>query len=377
MERALWLRSFIFSLGSLNRPVSFCQEPTGDGISVLSFDEDTAAIHPLARRGDVDNPCFLTVDAGRSVIYANTEVHEWREGVVSAWHFDRDTNRLDYLNMQPTLGSTPSYSRASADGGYLYLVNYAIGEGGPDQSTLIYGRREDGRLTPPLASLRFTPGTGPKADRQERSHPHAIIEIPSADGTKNLLIVPDLGTDRIEVVAVESGPRLAALSHVALPAGAGPRHMVLHPNGRFLYVINELDSTLATLERQEDTFAIVSILPTVPASFRDANFAADLQISADGRFLYGSNRGHDSIAIFTIDPVTGLPASRGHVAAGGKTPRNFALTPSGRHLICANQDSDSLTIFSRDGGTGFLRPRASYPIGTPVCVRACELASTP
>jgi 6-phosphogluconolactonase len=153
--------------------------------------------------------------------------------------------------------------------------------------------------------------------------------------------------------------------------------MVLHPDGRFLYVINELDSTLATLERQGDDFYIISILPTIPASYGDANFAADLQISADGRFLYGINRGHDTIVIFSLDPVTGQPIALGHVAAGGRTPRNFALTPSGRHLICANQDSDSLTIFSRDAGTGLLSLRGTYSIGTPVCVCACALTGRP
>ncbi|TCL71104.1 lactonase family protein [Rhizobium sp. BK251] len=356
-------------IGSLNRPVSFCREPKGEGISILSFDEATGAIELVARRSDVDNPCFLTVDAEKGVVYANTEVHEWREGLVSAWRFDGTRNTLAYINVQPSLGCCTAYSRISGDGKHLYVVNYAIDGGdGPDQSLIVYGIREDGGLTPPLASLQFAHGTGPNAERQERSHPHCIVELKNAAGS-TILAVTDLGTDRIELIGLEEGLRLVPLSHAGLAAGAGPRHLALHPNGRFVYAINELHSTVSTFARKGDSFSVIDTRSCLPASFSGTSYAADLHLSTDGCFLYGSNRGHDSIAIFSIDPETGIPQSLGHAETGGRTPRSFALTPSGRHIVAANQDGNSLTIFARNEETGLLTKTGSHAIGTPVSVR--------
>ncbi|TIT29410.1 MAG: lactonase family protein, partial [Mesorhizobium sp.] len=154
--------------------------------------------------------------------------------------------------------------------------------------------------------------------------------------------------------------------------GAGPRHVALHPGGRFVFVMNELDSTIVSLALDDVSgrLTVIDTKPAVSAEARDGNHCADIQISPDGRFLYGSNRGHDSIAVFSVDQQTGALALVDYTPCGGATPRNLALTPSGRHLFSANQNADRISIFARDMATGRLADTGrSIDVGTPMCVK--------
>ncbi|MGV2099838.1 lactonase family protein [Rhizobium sp. 21-4511-3d] len=352
-------------IGTLNQPTSYFEGANGDGLSVHLFDDETLTAERLASAPQIVNPTFLSPTPDGSLVYANSEIEGWYEGLVTALSFESKAARLDHLNMQPSLGATTAHNAISRDGRHLFVVNYAMGAGGPDQALVAFGRRADGSLAPGRISAAQS-GTGPNAARQERSHPHSVTEI-----APNLLLVADLGTDRLTVYSLENG-QLEKISETATRPGAGPRHVALHPSGRFVFVINELDSTVASyrIGAGGKSLEEIAVCPTVPDQAAAANHASDLQISSDGRFLYGANRGHDSIAVFAVDAETGRLSPMGQVPCGGRTPRNLAIAPQGSHLLCANQDGDVVSIFARDPETGALVDSGkTIRIGTPMCLR--------
>lgn len=359
-------------VGSLNRDAPYFQGARGVGLSVLSFDEDTAALATLAETGDIDNPTFLSVDPTRLTVYANSEVFGWKEGTVSAYRFDRETSALTYINKQAALGSITAYNSLSNDGRHLLVANYGMGEGGPDRSVAVFPIRDDGALGPPVASVSHA-GSGPDAARQERAHAHCVLPLPGGDE----LIVADLGLDQLVTYRLGPEGALERRGSFLFVPGAGPRHIAIHPKRPFVFVMNELDSTVVSLRREPTgAFTLISAEPAVPAEARAENHCADLHIAPDGRFVYGSNRGHDSIVTFAVDPETGALRLIGHTPSGGATPRNFCITPSGRFLIVANQNGDNLAVLHRDARDGTLTDTGRrFSLGTPMCVRAVTLDS--
>jgi 6-phosphogluconolactonase len=357
---------FLVFVGTLNREAPYFQGARGEGLSVYRFDEDALSIEKLANAPEIENPTFLSVDTAGNYVYANSEVFGWKEGLVTALRFDRDAGTLTYINTQPTLGSITAQNAVTRDNRKLLLVNYGMGSGGPDQAVVVYGLRDDGGLTPPRASAARA-GTGPNKERQERSHAHSITEI--AD---NIVIVADLGTDSLASYRLTGEGALEPLTETKTAPGGGPRHVAVHPNGRFLFVMNELDSTVASyaVNSAGGRLTPCDVQPAVPEEAQTQNHCADIQISPDGRFVYGSNRGHDSIVVFEADPENGKLSLVNFFSCGGATPRNLALTPSGRHLFCANQNSDRISIFERDIVTGALADTGhAIKVGTPMCVR--------
>ncbi|AYG63389.1 lactonase family protein [Rhizobium jaguaris] len=357
---------FLVFVGTLNREAPYFQGARGEGLSAYRFDEETLAIEKLANAPEIENPTFLSVAAGGNHIYANSEVFGWKEGLVTAFRFDRDAGTLTYINTQPTLGSITAQNTVTRDDRRLLLVNYAMGSSGPDQAVVVYGLRDDGGLTPPLASAART-GTGPNNERQERSHAHSVTQI-----AEDIVIVADLGTDSLASYRLTREGALEPLTETKTAPGSGPRHVALHPNGRFLFVMNELDSTVASyaINAADGPLTLCDVQPAVPAEARSQNHCADIQISPDGRFVYGSNRGHDSIVAFEADPEDGKLSLVNFFPCGGITPRNLALTPSGWHLFCANQNSDRISIFERNIATGALSDTGhAIEVGTPMCVR--------
>ncbi len=350
-------------VGSLNRAAPYFQGARGKGLAVFGLDEASLRVTLLAETDEVDNPSFLSVCADGKYVYTNSEVFAWREGVVSAYAFDRAAG-LRYLNKQPALGSITAHNAVTKDGSKLLVVNYGMGEGGPDQSLVVFGIGPDGALTAPLASAAHR-GTGPNRERQERSHAHSVLEL---DG--GILLVADLGIDRLVRYRLGEDGSLTRLGEQHAAPGAGPRHMVSDPAGRFVFVMNELDSTVASFALgPEGELAPVDSKPAVPEAAKAGNHCADIQISPDGCFIYGTNRGHDSIAIFAVDGGRLEPI--GHVPCGGATPRNLALTPSGSLALSANQNADRVSIFARDAATGLLSDTgAAIEVGTPMCVKA-------
>jgi 6-phosphogluconolactonase len=189
-----------------------------------------------------------------------------------------------------------------------------------------------------------------------------------------LVVVSDLGLDRIFSYRVGEDGSLLKVGELAARPGAGPRHIALHPDGQSFFVFNELDSTIGLLRRSaDDSLVSLDVVAALPAGSGESH-GADIHVSPDGRFIYGSNRGHDSIAIFRIEQGSGKLEPLGHAPSGGNTPRNFAITPSGRHLVVANQDSDTIAILERDAESGMLRDTGRrLEIGTPMCVRVIAL----
>lgn len=359
-------RNIVF-VGTLNREAPYFQGARGKGLVVYSFDEETLDIEELTHAPEIDNPTFLSIDASGTHVYANSEVFPWKEGLVTAFRFDRDRRALDYINMQASLGSITAHNLVSRDGSRLLVANYGMGDGGPDQSVVVFGIRADGGLTPPLASLRQH-GTGPDAGRQERSHAHSVTELI----TSGLAVVADLGADTLTTYRLQAdgGMEKRAVSNTT--PGAGPRHVALHPNGKLIFVMNELDSTVASFRLDSATGVLTpcDAQPAAPAEARASNHCADIQISPDGRFIYGSNRGHDSVCVFAVDEASGKLSLVGFFPCGGATPRNLAITPSGNHLFSANQNADRISIFARDRQTGVLTDTGrAIEVGTPMCVK--------
>lgn len=366
--------TFLF-IGTLNRSAPYFQAANGVGLAVYRFDEETGDAEQIDVAADVDNPTFLSVDPARAVVYATSEVFGWKEGVVSAYRFDPAAGRLAYLNKQATLGSITAYSSLTVDRRHLLVANYAMGEGGPDRSVAVFPiRDDDGGLDPSVSAARHE-GSGPDAERQERSHAHSIVESP--DGRD--ILAADLGLDRLVSYSLGAdGALLPGRGSLALAPGAGPRHLAFHPCGRFVFVINELDSTIVSIARGAETGALrlIETVPAVPETARGTNHCSELRLSADGLFLYGANRGHDSIVAYAVDQESGALTLVGHFPCGGATPRHFTLTPSGGWLLVANQNADAVALLRRDVADGTLADSGRrITIGTPMCVQAARFPS--
>ena len=356
-------------VGCLTRDVPYSRGARGQGIAVFDFDETTGALTPLSVTGGIDNPTWLVLNADASRLYATSEVAGWNEGTVSAYRVDAASGTLHYINKQPTLGSIAAHAALDRSGRHLLVANYGHGTPGevPGQAVAVLPLRPDGGLLAACSSVAHA-GAGPVAGRQEAPHPHCVLPGPD----NRFVLVADLGIDAVLTYGFDAlrGTLEGLRGRCALPPGAGPRHLAFHPGGHLVFVINELDSTVATLACDAATGTLTPLhsAAALPGGFAGQNHCAGLAVSGDGRFLYGSNRGHDSIAAFAIDAATGRLTPIGHAPGGGGTPRSFAPDPSGRFLLVANQAGDSLIVFGLDGGG---LPRATgqrVAIGTPMCV---------
>jgi 6-phosphogluconolactonase len=337
-----------------------------EGIYLYRLDLKTGAlIHAGTTRGVVE-PSYLTLDRRGRFLYAVNEVEEYegaRSGAVSAFAIDRRTGALRFINRRASKGGAPCYVTTDKPGRFILVANYVGG------NVAVLPIEKDGSLGE-TTDVKQDSGSGPNRERQEGPHAHCIV----LDGAGRFAYACDLGTDRVMAYRFDAhAGRLvpnAAQPFVELKPGAGPRHMIFHPGGRFAYVMNELDSTVTVFARDgaKGTLRASETLSTLPAGFAGANTGADLHATHDGRFLFCSNRGHDSIASFRVD-ASGL-RSLGHTHTGGKTPRNFAIDPTGRFLLVANQKSDNVVTFRLDPATGSLEPTGqTASIPAPVCLK--------
>jgi 6-phosphogluconolactonase len=367
-------------VGTLNRAAPYFEGAHGEGILVLVLDEATGRLTLRSKVKGIDNPTYLSVHEGKACLYATSEVFGWNEGTVTAYAFDRSSGALTYINKQPALGSCTSYSSVDRSGRFLLVANYAhepwsedFGAENPGQAVVVYPLKESGGLKSPVCSVAHQ-GSGPVADRQERPHPHSAVASPD----NRFVVVPDLGIDKVMCYRFEDGQLTLAVGvpPFTLPAGSGPRHFVFAKNGTMAYVINELGSTVAHLhyDALSGKLETVEIVSTLPDGFQGENRSADLHLSPDERFLYGSNRGHDSIVIYAVDADTGRLTLVGHVPTEGRTPRNFAISPSGRFVLVANQNGDSIVTFRRETSNGLLHCIDKLEIGSPMCIKMLPLS---
>ena len=313
-----------------------------EGIYRGRFDDETGAFETLELAVAADNPAFLATRA--DMLYA---VNEQREGGVSA--FRRDRVNLDFVNAQPSGGSLPCHLTAGPD--WVAVANYGSGT-----VALFPTAGDDGGLLP-IADSRQHRGKGPNSSRQESAHAHEVHALGST------LIVPDLGTDKIHRYGVEDH-RLRDHSQAILAPGSGPRHVEMHPSLPLLYVLNELGNSVDVLSWPD--LGAVQRVKTLPSDFSDASTTAELQVAQNGQWLYASNRGHDSIVSFAIDPA-GRLHSPAWVPTRGEHPRYFRLDPSSDWLIVLNQDSDNVVVYRLNAG----RPAdivCESAAPTPVCL---------
>jgi|SRR5579872_242289 len=353
-------------VGCCNRALPYFATANGEGISAFDFDEATGRTSPLGVTPGIDNPTFIAVSPDGRTLYATSEILGWNEGTVTAYAINRATGGLDYLNKQPTRGSIAAQMSFDRAGKYLLLVNYGVGlmTQKPNRSVVVFPLLPDGSVGAPIAEATHS-GPGHDPIRQDRPHAHCVLPTPD----NRYIIVSDLGLDQLIAYRFDGG--ITQQTQLTLPPGSGPRHFVFHPHSLHAYVANELNSTVASLDfdAADGQLAVRSITATVPDTAIAGNHCSEIKISADGRWLYVGNRGHDSLSRFSIDKATGAAKLVGNTPSGGKTPRHFAFDPSGAFLAVANQDSDSVAIFSVNPESGDLTmlPDATQT-GTPTSV---------
>jgi 6-phosphogluconolactonase len=334
------------------------------GIYRFTLDPATGEAREPVLAGETTNPSFLALHPSGRFLYAVGEIESFAgrpTGVVSAFAIDAKTGDLKLLNQQPSEGTAPCHLVVDAAGRNVLVANY----GGGTVAVLPIGA--DGRLAP-ASSVKAHEGTGPHRERQEKPHAHGIY----LDAAGRHAVAADLGADRIFVYGFDSAKgQLQPAGAAVVEPGSGPRHLAFDASGRRLYAINELTSTITLFSYDPEKAALQPLqsVPTLPEGFAGANTTAEVVLSPDGRFLYGSNRGHDSIAVFVIDKASGKLTPAGHVAAGGAQPRHFAIEPSGRFMLVAHQDSDSIAVFRLDPATGRPVPTGTrLKVSKPVCL---------
>jgi 6-phosphogluconolactonase (cycloisomerase 2 family) len=330
----------------------------GEGISVFRVNPETGALERIQVLGDVVNPSYLTLSPNGRYLYT---VHG-DESEVSSFAVDRDTGRIRFLNRQSTQGKNPVHLAFDPSGRFLVVSNH-IGA-----SLAVLPVADDGSLLPLTQLVPLSGPIGPHRIEQKQSKPHFNPFDPSG----RYVIVPDKGLDRVFSFQFEGGALVPSPSpFVVTREGAGPRHLAFHPRKPLAYVVNELDSTVTTYRLRPETGALepLQVLSSLPSTFTGNSRAAGIMIDADGRTLYASNRGHDSIAVFRIDPSDGLLSFSGAESTLGRTPRFFTLSRDGRLLYALNEETDSIVSLVVDPDSGRLKPTGqSVQVGSPVCM---------
>jgi len=330
-----------------------------EAIYRYEFDASSGALHSLDAVTGVTNPSFLTFSQDRRFCYA---VNEGDGGQLNAFSVDAASGDLTFINQQPTQGSAPCYVSVHSSGRWALVANYSSG------SMTVFPINADGSLAPASAVIQ-NHGRGPTSKRQDGPHAHCAIFAPD----ERYVLLTDLGIDQIRIFRFDADSgHLTAQPPASTAPGAGPRHLEFHPNGRWVYVTTELDSTVAVYayDAEGGTLQPLQTISMLPDGLEGESTAADVHIDAAGRFLYASNRGHDSIAVFAIDANNGYLSLVEIVPCGGKTPRNFALDASGAYLLVANQDSDNVVTFRVDSESGRLTATGQITsVPLPVCVK--------
>jgi 6-phosphogluconolactonase len=335
-----------------------------EGIVSFRVDPATGKLTPHGKTPDIRNPSYLCFDAARQFLYCVNELSEFdgnKGGGISAYRIDRETGALTFLNARPSRGEDPCHIILDPSGNFVLAANYSGG------SFIVYRRNADGSLGEETAFVQHQ-GSGPNTKRQEKAHPHMVTFDPAG----RFLFIPDLGLDRVMFYTLDAATGRvtpAPQPWVEVAPGAGPRHIVFHPSGKFAYVVNELDLTVTAIGFGGKA-SVVHAVSSLPPGASAPNYSgAGLQITPDGKWLYSSNRVHESIAIYGIDQTSGRLSVVGHEPVRGRIPRDFCVAPSGKFLIVANQETDNLVTFAIDPATGRLTPGAEVTAGMPTCVK--------
>jgi 6-phosphogluconolactonase len=322
----------------------------GEGIVLCRLSMATGALQKTGIATNVAEPSFLAMDHKGRYLYAVNELGSYQgqaSGAVSAFSVHPTTRALTLINQQASLGGSPCFVSVDANDKFVMVANYGGG------SVAVFPVRSDGGLGTSTDKKQFQ-GSGPKPG-QEGPRAHQI----QVDAANQYALAADLGSDKVMIYRFDGAQgKLTAGSPASLStgAGAGPRHFAFHPNGRFVFLINEINSTLTSLayDSSRGTLTAVQTVSALPSGYSGTSYCAEVRLSPDGKFLYGSNRGHDSIVVFAVDTQQGKLSLVQHVSTQGKWPRDFILDPTGTYLLVANQNSHTITSFKRDATTGRL-----------------------
>ena len=339
------------------------------GIYCCRLDTATGQCSPLELAAEVKSPSFLAVHPSKKFLYSVNEIDDFQgkpTGGVSGFEIDAATGKLKLLNSQPSQGSGPCHLVVDRTGHSVLVANY----GGGSVASLPIGA--DGRLAPAASAIQHR-GHSVNTARQEASHAHSI----NLDLANRFAVAADLGLDQVLVYRFD--PATSKLTpndppYTSVKPGSGPRHFAFHPNDKFAYVINEILCTVTAFayDAEHGRLTERQTISTLPAgeTLKPEYSTAEVQVHPSGKFVYGSNRGHDSITVFAVNPDDGTLRWVDNVSTQGRTPRGFGIDPTGHFLLAGNQDTHTITIFRIDQQTGKLTPTGQkLEVGMPVCVK--------
>jgi 6-phosphogluconolactonase len=358
---SLLIASFIFSVagGSAGTPAAnhkflvfvgtYTNKTESKGIYAYEFDSDTGKLAPKGVAAETRDPSWVAVHPSGKFLYAANEAG--KASMVSAFRVDAKSGTLRLLNQLPALGEDPCYLSFGKTGKYVLVANYSSG------NVVVFPIGADGKLGVATANVRDEGKLGSNKERQDGPHAHWIETSPD----NRFALVADLGLDEVLVYKFDAASGTLTPNEPAfakLKAGSGPRHIVFHPNGKFVFVVSELSSTAMSFayDAKKGTLNEIGTVSTLPPGFSGRNDVAETAVHPNGKFLYVSNRGNDSIAILSIDPTKGTLTFVAGVPTGGKEPRHFAIDPGGKYLLAENQFSNNIVVFKIDPATGGLTP---------------------
>jgi len=344
---------------------TYTTKTASKGIYAFRYDASSGKLEPLGVAAETADPSWITIHPNGKFLYAVKEAG--KNSMVSGFALNAHTGKLTLLDQLPALGEDPCYISLDKTGKYLLVANYTSG------NVVVFPVGADGKLGPATANVRDEGPLGPNKERQEGPHAHWIE---TSEGNR-FAYVSDLGLDRVLIYKFDpEGGRLSnpdpsqsdAFS-AALPPGSGPRHLAFSHDGKFMYVLGELQSTVTTFANEAgEKYRAQQTVSALPAAFSRRNDAAEIALHPRGKFIYTSNRGLDSIAVFHVEG-SGLLRLVANVRSGGKEPRHFSIDPSGNYLLAENQLSDSIVTFRIDQETGALTPTgATLEVPSPVCI---------
>lgn len=371
--RMLFLLSPILSFSrctsSVDEYIVYVGTYTGhgsNGIYAFRFNPARGDLNPVGLVAKTDNPSFITIDSAGRFLYAVNEIDSFQNqptGAVSVFAINSKSGKLKLLQQISSLGAAPAHLSLDKSGRYLLVANYNGG------NVTVFPIGSDGRLGTHSAFVQNA-GSSVNPERQAAPHAHFI----QVTGDNKFAMVADLGTDKIMIYKFDATTGSLEPGNppfVKLDPGAGPRHFAFTSSGNFLYVLNELTSTLTVFNFESTTASLhpQQTISTLPDNFTGVNTASEIRVDAKGRFLYVSNRGDNSIAQFSIDPGNGRLTPVDWVPSKGNTPRNFEIDPTGQWLFAANQNSDNIVLFRIDKESGrLIQTSQSLNIVSPVCI---------
>jgi 6-phosphogluconolactonase len=328
---------------------TYTTKTSSKGIYAFRFDTATGQLSLIGVAAETPDPSWVVVHPNGKYLYAANETE--KSSTISAFAIEPKTGKLTLLNQLPALGEDPCYLSFDKTGKYLLVANYSSG------TIAVFPILADGLLGEHTALMKDQGATGPNKERQEAPHAHWIETSPD----NRFVLVADLGLDEVLVYKFDAASGALTPNEPAfarLKAGSGPRHAVFYPNGKFVFAVSELSSTATSFayDLKKGTLKEIGAASTLPPGFSGRNDVAEAAVHPNGKCLYVSNRGNDSIAIFSIDPVNRTLTPTGGIPTGGKEPRHFAIDPTGKYLLAENQFSNNIVVFKIDRATGGLMP---------------------